>query len=203
MPRKNLSKRRKQSRFNSRKNYQSKRRNLHTKKRKKYTKRRNTKRYKRNNLKFGGSSDDSEFVTNVEYIEPTGKLTRAWDIAARTLGKQKYKITASGNSIIMSFNNILEAFEIMAGSAAIVPGSEGIKFRAGDEVFTTQVSESQRYANENLIKLKRGYNSNEAGGEDWCGVIKVALNQLYRRLVADGDQSELDRFTGFINQHAV
>jgi len=67
MPRKNLSKRRKQSRINSRKNYQSKRRNLHTKKRKKYTKRRNTKRYKRNNLKFGGSSDDSEFVKDVVY----------------------------------------------------------------------------------------------------------------------------------------
>ena len=67
MPRKNLSKRRKQSRFNSRKNYQSKRRNLHTKKRKKYTKRRNTKRYKRNNLKFGGLSDDSGFIKDVVY----------------------------------------------------------------------------------------------------------------------------------------
>lgn len=213
MARKNLSKRRKQSRINSRKNYQSKRRNLHTKKRKKYTKRRNTKRYKRNNLKFGGLGDDSEsvtnvvseFVTNVEYIKPTSRLGRIAEKASRELRMQQYKITTSDDkTIIMSFKNILEAFEMIAGLAA-VPGGEGINYRENkyDTGFKTEVSDIQRYANNILNKLKRGYNSNEASGETWCNEIKLSINDLYRELDDPVNKYDLGRFTSFINQHEV
>jgi hypothetical protein len=191
MPRKNLSKRRKLSRINSRKNYQSKRRNLHTKKRKKYTKRRNTKRYKRNNLKFGGRDDSesvtnvgSEFVKDVGYIQPADKkIARVADKANRYWYRQKYKITTNGgNSIIMTFNDILDSFLIIAD----VSGGDIQSDATG--IYT---------------KLINTYVISEADGTAWCNVIKGSLNELYRKLDANEDKTELNRFIDFINQHPV